>query len=82
MDDGKKIALLQRKTVPGPKTLSEFATTQDAKNKPTNVVAPQKDKKFGVVQTYVRPKGETITSDQSTFEQLKLEGFIAIHSMV
>lgn len=79
MEDHKRVNTLQRRTVPGPKMLSEFAT-QSTKKNTANPTAVQKDKKFAVVQTYISPKEKT--GDNHIFESLRLEGVISVNTML
>lgn len=79
MEEHKRISTLQRRTVPGPKMLSEFAT-QSTKKNISNVTTVQKDKKFSILQVYVSPKEKVV--DNHTFENLRLEGVISINTML
>lgn len=77
MDEPKKldkIVTLQRRTVPGPRQLSEVAK-QTSKQNIGNAAVVQKDKKFAVISVY---NNTNKTNQYETFENLKLEGVITI----
>lgn len=74
----------QRRTIPGPKALTEFAQAQNTVAVPTLAMAPLKERKFAVLNTYVKEKDkaragiETLLQGMQAIDNLKMEGVISV----
>lgn len=80
MDEpNKNIAPLQRRTVPGPKMLSEFAT-QATRSKTLNAQIEHKEKVFTVVKTYIKP--DDVDTKDEIFETIKPSGAVEISAIL